>query len=111
MSEQKHPAEALLSLVTQYAKENGKSINVDSIKTSLMPLLEGKTIADLVKKNEVVSSDVLMNLVKSMNVMPMVEEALNKRVNNKQSDLEEIKEELREMREYLDYGIDPTDMW
>ncbi|WP_064093968.1 hypothetical protein [Rossellomorea aquimaris] len=108
MSDQRHPAEALLSLVTQYAKQNGKSFNLESIKTSLTPLLEGGTLADLVKKNEGTSSEVLSNL---MNVIPMVEKVLNQDSTNNQEEIEEIKEELSEMREYLKYGIDPTDMW
>ena len=108
MSEQKHPAVALLNLVTQYAKENGKSVNLESIKTSLTPLLEGGTLANLVKNSEGGSSEVLTNL---MNVVPMVENVLSQRSNNNQGEIEEIKEELSEMREYLKYGIDPTDIW
>lgn len=121
MSEKNNPLEGLMDLINQYTKEDASKLDLESAKEKVSSLLNEDHLKGLLDSKGKGSLDALGSLgnlgamTNMMNILPMFEKVVNKRMYNKQSEsykhdgckkdkdikdlLEEILDELKKIKQ------------
>jgi hypothetical protein len=105
MSEKGNPLEGLFDMINKVSKDQGQSIDMDTLKEQMNSIMNEDSLKNLMKGTGLGSTENLLGMAKNFDISSMLNNVMSKRMNrgagNVNDDIEKMKSDIQMIKKYI----------